>query len=193
MSGKLFFALVILIVMMACNLSSNIEAPPTPTITPTSTSTPVVIDLPSPSTNRCDGVSGDIEMQVLIGPSDAVGLEPVAVGNIPFTVGSEGEEYTISGNGPITYEDVLEKEWGTYSVEFDMEAVISGDCQGDEQTGILNMFVETSGEQLVEVKAEGYQGNFPWTGTQEFNLSFPIEEGATAEGKGWAFVLHLNE
>ena len=132
-------------------------------------------------------------MQVLIGPSDAVGLEPVAVGSIPFTVVAEGEEYSIAGDGAITYEDVLEKEWGTYSVSFDMDAVVSGTCLGAEQTGMLNMLVEASGEQFVEVRAEGYQGDFPWSGSQAFDLSFPIEEGATAEGEGWAFVLHLNQ
>jgi len=141
----------------------------------------------------CDGLGGNLEMQVLIGPSDAVGLEPVAIGTVPFIVIPAGDTYGIEGGGSITYHEVLEKKWGTYTVEFDMEAVVSGNCQPDDQNGVLNMFVETSGEQFVAVEAEGYQGEFPWSGSQEFNLSFPIEEGASVTGEGWAFVLHLNQ
>jgi hypothetical protein len=132
-------------------------------------------------------------MRVLIGPSEVVGLEPLAIGTIPFTVIPDGGAYLVEGGGSIDYQDVLEKEWGTYTVEFDLEAALSGDCQADEQGGVLNMIVETSGEQFVEIESQGYQGEFPWAGTQTFNLSFPIETGSMAEGEGWAFVLYLNE
>jgi hypothetical protein len=203
--GKLIVALGMLIVTSACNPSPNISATPTPTIKPTSTIkiTPTVTpsptitignsNLPSPSSNQCEGLSGELEMQVLVGPADAVGLEPVAIGSIPFTVITEGDTFAVEGNGAIAYQETLEKEWGTYTVEFDLEAVIDGDCQGDEQIGVLNMIVETSGEQFVEISSEGYQGEFPWAGSQEFELSFPIEEGAAAEGEGWTFLLHLNK
>jgi hypothetical protein len=132
-------------------------------------------------------------MQILVGPSEAVGMEPVAVGDIPFSVVSEGEEYIVQGGGAISYQEVLEREWGTYTVSFEMEGMLSGECSGDIGNEKLNVTAEMSGEQLVEVRAEGFQGDYPWSGSQEFNLSLPLEDGAVSEGEGWAFVLHLNE
>jgi len=194
--SNLFVILGLVIFVAACSQSGDNTATLPPAPTNTATPTAIVGDsnlpTPTPTPNLCDGLGGDIEMQVLVGPSEVVGLEPLAIGTIPFTVVPEGDAYLIEGGGSIDYQDVLEKEWGTYTVEFDQEAVLSGDCQGGEQNGILNMVVETSGEQLVEVEAEGYQGEFPWAGSHTFNLSFPIEEGSMAEGEGWAFVLHLD-
>jgi len=195
--SKLIVILGLAILVAACSQSGNNTEtlPPSPTIT--STPTAVIGDSSFPTAtpipNRCDGLSGNLEMQVLVGPSEVVGLEPVAIGNIPFTVTSDGGAYLVQGGGLIDYQDVLEKKWGTYSVEFNLEAVLSGDCQGDAQNGTLNMVVESSGEQFVEVDAEGYHGEFPWEGTNTFNVSFPIEEGSTAEGEGWSFVLHLDK
>jgi hypothetical protein len=187
----------ILFFIMACSLLPNPDV--TPTIinewsdTPTPTITGGSNDTPTPTSNRCDSLSGEVEMKVLVGPSEAVGLEPLAVGAIPFSVETDGGAHIVQGGGALSYQDVLEAEWGTYSVEFSLESGISGVCEGDEQSGVLNIAIEMSGEQMVEVRAEGFQGDYPWSGTHEFNLSFPIEEGATAEGEGWAFVIHLNE
>lgn len=190
---KLSLVWGLLLAITACNPATNSTATPTLTSTATPTATSGDSILPSPSPNRCDGLDGQLEMQVLIGPSEVVGLEPLAIGAIPFTVTPGADAYNVAGVGAIFYQEVLEKEWGTYTVEFDLETGIEGSCQGDEQNGILNMTVETSGEQLVEVVAEGYQSKFPWSGSQAFQLSFPIEEGASVTGEGWAFVLHLNE
>ena len=74
-----------------------------------------------------------------------------------------------------------------------MDVAISGECGGDAGSEELNVHVEMSGEQMVEVRAEGFSGDYPWSGTHEKNLSFPLKEGATAEGDGWALVLHLNQ
>ena len=49
-------------------------------------------------------------MRVLVGPSEAVGLEPHAVGDIPFSVTSDALPYAIQGGGPITYAVVLLEE-----------------------------------------------------------------------------------
>jgi hypothetical protein len=147
---------------------------------------------PTQSVGICAGLGGSLEMQVLIGPSDAVGLEPVAVGNIPFTIVSNDGINIAQGSGPITYQDILVEDWGTYTVSFDMVASVSGACEESEQGGVLNLFISTSGEQLVEVEAQGFQGSYPWAGSPEIDISLPIEEGATAQGEGWAFVLHLD-
>jgi hypothetical protein len=204
----LFSSLVSLVI--SCNPSSNPGAKPKPTptptltstitgeenVTPTPTPTPIMVveenPTPTPESNICQGLSGDIAMEVLVGPADAVGLEPIAVGNIPFSVVPEGEAYAVQGSGSIAYQDVLEAEWGTYTVDFDLDAAVSGVCEGDAQNGALNIVMEMSGEQMVEVRAEGFQGDYPWAGQHTFNLSFPIEEGATAAGEGWTFVLQLN-
>ena len=207
--GKRIIALGMVIVIMACNLSSSDKATPTPTVTPTPkatvtitltpTTTPTItiddssVPTSTPSPNQCEGLSGEIEMQIMVGPAEAVGLEPFAVGSIPFTVKSEGEAFVIEGGGTIDYQQTLEEEWGTYSVELAANANINGDCQGDQPIGVLHMIIEMSGEQYVEVRSEGYQGDFPWSGSQEFNLSFPIEEGSAVQGEGWEFLLHLDE
>lgn len=194
---------VMVFLMMACSLSSN--SSPTPTPSPSSpsivplTPTPTTVGegVPevklSPTASRCDGLSGELEMQVLVGPAEAVGLEPFAVGRIPFSVVSEGEAYIVQGGGAISYQKVLEEDWGTYTVSLNMESTIDGECGGDDGSEELNIIIEMSGEQVVEVRAEGFQGDYPWAGTHELNLSFPLEDGAMAEGEGWAFVLHLNK
>lgn len=194
---------ILIFLMMACGLSSNFNPTPTPspssppiaplTPTPTTIGVGVPEEKVSPTVSRCDGLNGELEMQVLVGPAEAVGLEPFAVGEIPFSVVSEGEGYTVQGGGAISYQEVLEKDWGTYTVKLDMESTIEGECGGNDGSEELNITIEMSGEQMVEVRAEGFQGDYPWTGAQELNLSLPLEDGAIAKGEGWAFVLHLNK
>ena len=165
--------------------------------TPSSTPTPNLLGgegvASPPSPNRCEGLSGGLEIQILVGPSDVVGLEPLAVGTIPFSVVSDGGIYLVQGNGSIAYQDVLYQEWGTYTVDFNLSAVVSGMCEGGEADGTLNITVEANGEQMVEVRAEGFQGDYPWSGSFTYDLSFPIAEGASAGGEGYTFILHLNE
>ena len=165
----------------------------TATPTPTPTAGPVVIPpTPTPSVaSRCQGLSGTLEVQVLVGPAEAVGLEPVAVGDVPFAVTTEQAPYLVQGQAPITYEAVLEEEWGTYTVNMDLDMAVSGECMGSDGNEQLDLLLEMSGEQFVEVQAEGFHGEYPWSGTQTRDLSFPLQEGATAEGEGWVVVLHL--
>ena len=56
----------------------------------------------------------------------------------------------------------------------------------------LTVHVVMSGEQLVEGEVNGFQGDYPWSGTHEKDLSFSLQEGAYADGDGWALLLHLN-
>ncbi|MCJ7624104.1 MAG: hypothetical protein MUO76_11420 [Anaerolineaceae bacterium] len=201
----LLFTAILMISIIACSLipGENIEQPtPTPTgeasevpaaITPTSTpTTPAGSGLITPDSNRCEGLSGTIEVQVLAGPAEAVGLEPYAVGDIPFSVTSSETPYTISGAGPIVYEDVLVKDWGTYTVTMDVEISIEGECTPSEDNATLQLTLTMIGEQFVIVDAQGFYGEYPWAGTHTFDLNFPLEEGASVEGEGFAFVLHPN-
>ncbi len=66
-----------------------------------------------PGQNPCEGISGKLEMQLLVGPSEAVGLEPYTFAEIPFQVVKEGDSYRITAAGPVDYyEDVLDRGLG---------------------------------------------------------------------------------
>ena len=144
-----------------------------------------------PPASRCEGLAGQLEVQVLVGPAEAVGLEPVAVGSVPFSVTGSEPPYLVQGQGPISYADTLQQEWGTYAVTMDMDVAVQGNCSGQAGGEQLDLALEMTGEQLVVVKAEGFQGEYPWSGTRTQELTFPLEEGATAQGEGWVIVLHL--
>jgi hypothetical protein len=165
----------------------------TATPTPTPTAGPVAAPpTPTPAVeSACQGLGGTLEVKVLVGPAEAVGLEPVAVGEVPFAVTTQQPPYLVQGQAPITYEAVLEEEWGTYTVNMDLDMAVSGECTGEADNELLDLVLDMSGEQFVEVNAEGFHGEYPWSGTQTRDLSFPLEEGATAEGEGWVVVLHL--
>ncbi len=119
-------------------------------------------------------------------------MEPFAVGEIPFSVQDEGGIYSVQGGGPISYQEVLEEAWGTYTVSLDMDTTINGQCAGDAGSEQLHMNIEMSGDQLLEVRADGFSGDYPWSGTTMISLDFPMEEGNMQSGEGWAFLLHLN-
>lgn len=131
-------------------------------------------------------------MRVLVGPAEAVGLEPHAVGNIPFGVVTSQEPYVVEGGGPISYEDILVEPWGTYEVTMDLDTTIQGECVVGPSGEVLQIIVDMTGEQMLEVTAEGFHGEYPWSGTVSLPLSFPLEDGASAEGEGWVLVLHLS-
>lgn len=167
-------------------VGSSDDPKPTPTQPPTSTPTP------TPGAGGCTGLSGELEAKITVGPAEVVGLEPAAVGSIPFTVTTEQPPYVVEGETNISYQDTLQKEWGTYSVSLQMQMTIDGVCTAGEDTPMLNLTLITSGEQTVEVSAGEFQQTYPWSGENSLNLSLPVEEGATASGEGWTFVLHLN-
>ena len=160
---------------------------------PTNTPTPEVLPAAPLDTSACDGLSGTLEVMVLAGPAEVVGLEPYAIGQVPFKVASEGGTFNVQGGGPISYADILVEEWGTYEVTLNFSTTIEGVCAGDagEEELLLNLIME--GDQNVIVKAEGFSGEYPWSGTINRELVYPLVEGASNEGEGWGVVLHLNE
>ncbi len=170
------------------------EAPPaSPTPTPTVTPTPAtgILLTPTAPASACAGLGGEIEVQVLVGPADAAGLEPVAVGKVPFSVASSEAPYRVQGAGPISYEAVLEREWGTYAVTLDLATTVNGECLGAGGEERLQLILEATGQQMVVVDAEGFHGEYPWSGTHTFELDLPLTDGATVTGEGYSFVLHL--
>lgn len=198
----LLLATFICLYVSACSSGELLDPTLTPSPTITSpTGTPTTTPLPSmdkpatpiPPDSPCAGLSGEIEVSILVGPSDAVGLEPRAVGNVPFSVTVDEPPYLIQGSGSINYADILIEQWGTYEVTMDMQLSIQGECSPAEDSTVLQMALEMSGSQMVEVTAEGFHGEYPWSGTQTFDLVFPLEEGAAIDGEGYSFVLHLSK
>jgi len=200
--------LVLIFAIMACGFGTDtqpnqdtptptVEAPEkiasaTPTPTPTSPPPQSIPPTDTPPTTKCSGLSGELEVRILVGPADIVGLKPVAVGTIPFSVTTSSEPYLVQGAGPISYSDILVENWGTYGVTMDLQITIDGEClagAGEEQ---LDLTVNMTGQQMVEVTAEGFHGEYPWSGKSSQALVFPLVDGAHASGEGWVFVLHLN-
>jgi len=178
--------------------SATASAEPTsaaPPATQTPTPTPSVQGAPAPANTvpatRCQGLNGSIELQVLVGPAEIVGLEPFAVGSVPFSVTTPEEPYVVEGAGPIAYQDVLTENWGTYEVTMDLNNTINGTCSGAAGSETLQVEFTMSGSQMVEVNAEDLHGEYPWEGEHTVDATFPLEEGAAAEGEGWALILHL--
>jgi hypothetical protein len=194
-----YFALIIIIgcFISACRLFSGLA--PSPALTESSTASPTLTPTIesagkfTPEPNPCDGLSGSLKLELLIGPSDAVGLEPFTFADIPFVVVREGDSYRVTGGGPIQYyEDVYQAEWGTFSVTFDGETTLGGECISNDETEVLTIDLEMAGEQTIEVVYDGITTTFPWEGTPRMILNFPIEDGAQEQGEGWVVILHLN-
>jgi hypothetical protein len=185
------------LILTACG--SSTRSNPEQTLSATPTPTPTVVpgsglkSTPTPPASRCEGLSGVFELQLLVGLAEAVGLEPFAIGDIPFSVISAEKPYIIEGSNTVSYDDVLAEQWGTYTVSFYMDVTLGGECSGEEGAELLMVDVTMSGDQMVVVESEGFQGEYPWSGTHENTLTFPLEEGATASGEGWQLVLHLNQ
>ena len=167
------------------------EPAETPSPTPTTPAGSGPAPTAAPPKSPCAGLSGEIEVQVLVGPAEVVGLEPVAVGAVPFSVTTDEEPFAVQGGGPISYADILAEKWGTYEVTLDLQNTISGECVAEADGPTLQLVFKMAGEQMVEVEAEGFQGEYPWSGEQSLDVSFPLVDGATAEGEGWILVLRL--
>ena len=101
--------------------------------TPTLTTAPAAVPQPTApkAASRCEGLVGQLEIQILVGPAEAAGLEPVAVGSLPFAVTTSGPPYLVEGQGPISYEATLVQQWGSYAVTMDMQTAVQGECSGE--------------------------------------------------------------
>ena len=115
----------------------------------------------------------------------------MAVGSVPFAVTTSEPPFLAQGQGPISYEALLEEEWGTYEVTMDLDTTVQGECSGEVGSEQLNLLLEMTGEQRVVVDSPDFHGEYPWSGTNALDLAFPFEEGASAQGEGWVIVLHL--
>ena len=123
--GKLTFTGV-LIFVLKCGLFPNPDTTPTNKATPTNSPETGNAPFQPETTNRHEGISGALEMQVLAGPAAAASMEPHAVGNFPISIVNAGKIHNIQGGGGLSYQQVLEESWETYIVSFDMTTNISG-------------------------------------------------------------------
>jgi hypothetical protein len=114
------------------------------------------------------------------------------VGAIPFAVTTTQAPYLVQGGGPLDYYDVLVEDWGSFEVTLNLDTMIDGDCVDTEEGERLSLTIEMTGEQVVEVTADGFHGVYPWAGTQTMNMDVPLEEGASVQGEGYILVLHLS-
>lgn len=188
--SRLFLILAMLFLLVVASCSNNTvqglnQASPTTT---SGASGPLINPTINPS--ACAGLRGELEVMVMVGPAEAVGLEPFSVGFIPFSVTAVEAPYVVEGFGQLEYEDTLAEEWGSYSVYLVMDTTITGECV-DTGSGELNLEVEVSGTQLIEVIADDFHGEYPWTGTHSNAFSVPLEDGFSIDGDGWAFTIHL--
>ena len=188
------FSMLLVTSLMVSACGSIAEPLPENAATPTPTEMGGGVTGPIAASDPCAGLTGSVEMQILVGPSEAVGMEPVAVGRIPFTVVSGDGGYIVEGGAPINFdEQVYEAEWGTYTVNFDADTEVQGSCISSDGTATLDLRVIMEGEQMVSIRAEGFSGDYPWSGTQTLDVTLPAEEGATQSGEGWTLVLHLDQ
>lgn len=178
----------------SCNLLSGSNGGTVATPTPTTLPGGGVEQPIEEQKNPCEGLSGALELQLLVGPSEAVGLTPYTFATIPFTVVREGNVFLVRGNGPVAYyEDVLEEDWGTYTVQFEGEITVSGTCVATEAPGVINFYVQMDGEQMIVVVVEGMEHTYPWVGMPSIMASFPILDKEKQSGEGWVLELHIDE
>lgn len=200
---------VMSLTVQSCTPSGTTDsATPTPTPTTAATSAPMATATPTPTPisvlperptatatqppTKCEGLTGYIEVSIQVGPAEAVGLTPVAVGQIPLSVSGSSDPYAVQGSSPIDFADTLVEEWGTYAVTLNMQSIVNGTCSGSAGAETLQLSAEMSGDQLVVVTSEGFNAEYPWNGTHSFDLTFPVLDGAVVQGEGWAFTLHVN-
>jgi hypothetical protein len=186
---SLIFLTWIVVSTVACSFSDNLPSTQS-TLTPTSGEPGSIIN-PTSTPSICSGLSGEFEVMVLVGPAEAVGLEPFSVGTIPFSVVTGEVPYIVEGSGQLVYQDMLVKEWGSYSVDLLMETTLTGECVDSDPSGRLDLTMEMTGEQMVEVLSEGFTGEYPWTGTYTSQFSLQVIDGISTGGEGWEFILHL--
>ena len=96
----IFAIILILISILACNIFTENREDPSNSIDPTPTPTAPAALPAGVEPNPCDGFSGVLDMQILVGPSEVAGLEPVAVGEHPRHAQRKGKGDLAKGSKP---------------------------------------------------------------------------------------------
>lgn len=186
--------ILVAVTIQSCTLQSSLGTNASSDATPTPTEfVGDMVVTPSDPNDPCANLSGTLELQLLIGPSEAVGLSPYTFATIPFQVVQEGNVYIVEGSGAVEYyEDILTADWGSFAVTFDGVTSVTGECVPSDSGGTLDTLIEMNGQQLVVVTVEGVEYSYPWEGSPQVEATFPLLEGAQVDGEGWSLILHLN-
>jgi hypothetical protein len=189
----LFVLMLSGIVLLGCGLLSGLGGEDADHSTPTPTELSGLENAFGEGENPCLGASGTLALQLLVGPSEAVGLEPITFVELPFAVDMVDNTYLVVGSGPVQfYEDVYEADWGSFSVTFEGETLLEGVCHPVPEPGMLEVTLTMTGQQTVVVNVEGVETTYPWSGSPTIQASLPLVEGAEAAGEGWTLILHLD-
>ena len=137
--NRLIVILIGLVIISSCTgpVPADDDSLVTPTPTEVFSEAPVTPEFPP---SPCEGRAGEIEVQVLVGPADAVGLSHHSVGSIPFSLTTDESPFLVQGGGDIDYGETLVEEWGTYEVKMVMQITIDGECVERDIGGELLSF-----------------------------------------------------
>jgi hypothetical protein len=167
----------------------------TPTAEPTATPTVTPTASPTATPSPCEGLSGELEVRILVGPAAAVGLETHGVGSVPFSVTSGGPPYGVEGGGNISYHDILIEDEINYDVTFEATIALDGTCEDTPGSVQLVLDLDMAWNQTVEVTAPDFHQVYPIAGDNAVIITLPLIEGATASigDEGAEVVLHLGK
>ena len=159
----------------------------TPQPTPTDTPTPMVglrpTTPPPPAPPLCD-VSGEIETRIMFfGGAPPAYLE----GPVEFTVNTEQQPYTVTGQGHIA------GEWVGPGVRVagDFDVTVDGQCViTDESTATLSLSLSLDGTWTFDCPEPCPAEPMPYQ--TEHGVELPVEDGATFETPVVRYVLRLH-
>lgn len=173
-----------------------VSSQPQPTSAPTVTASPIPSPTPiptsTPTPSACEGLSGAIEVRLMVGPGAAVGLETHAVGSVPFTVTSGGPPFGVAGSDHISYHEVLSEDEINYDVSFEADVIISGTCvDAPGETPHMELNVDMGWNQVVEVTARDFHRVYPTSGNNSAPINLLLIDGDSAFVGGGSMELVL--
>lgn len=166
-----------------------------PTKEPTREPTVEVTAIPTDEPSPCEGLSGSIEVRILVGPAAVVGLETHAVGSVPFSVTPGGPPYGVEGGGHISFHDQLIEDEIVYDVTFEADIALDGTCEDTPGSMQLVLDLDMAWNQVVEVTAPDFHQVYPMAGDHAVIVTLPLIDGASASvgGEDMEVVLRLGE
>ena len=175
---------------------------PTPTATPT-LQPPPAKDTPTPAQqSACEGLEGELEVQLVLPYAAAADLDPIAAGTLSLTIDPETD--LVQGHGHISYDETQtwtdEEGKETTEVFLELDLQLEGVCNegsnGEELQFTLDAVHQEEQGSTTCAYPPGECKDSPVMGPleQSFDLEFPLEDGYTVEREDWTtwtFVIHL--
>ena len=181
--------------LTGCGLlgGNSVDPDPLATATPTQVGDVLGSSQETETESPCRGLSGTLELEILVGSAESVELPPTSVGRIPFSVVEEGNTFLVEGEGSLDYyQEVLGEVWGTYTVTFEADSIITGICETTDDEPMLDLILTLSGISLNAVVVyDGIPHEFQWSGERADVITLPLIEGASQQIEGLLVTLHL--